>query len=97
LTIFEFASSNNLVGADGSGGLVNGVLGNIVLISDAAADLGTLANNGGPTKTVSLHIASPAINTGSVARAQAAGLTTDQRGFARIINGLIDIGAFQIQ
>jgi hypothetical protein len=92
-------SSFDLVGADGSGGLVNGTNGNIVLISDASADLGTLAFNGGPTQTVAISAGSPARDNGSVALAEAAGLTTDQRGpgFARIVNDMVDIGAYEIQ
>jgi hypothetical protein len=99
LSAGQTASSNNMIGPGGSGGLVNGVNGNIILVSDSSADLGTLANNGGPTQTIALLSGSRAINTGSVALAKAAGLTTDQRGpgFARIIHNEVDIGAYQIQ
>jgi hypothetical protein len=92
-------SSNNMIGTGGSGGLVNGDNGNIILVSDSSADLGPLKNNGGPTLTIALLTGSPAINKGSVALAKAAGLTTDQRGpgFARIIHNMVDIGAYQIQ
>lgn len=92
-------SSNNMIGAGGSGGLLNGIDGNIVLTSDSSADLGPLKNNGGPTQTIALLTGSPAINTGSVALAKAASLTTDQRGsgYSRIIKNKVDIGAYQIQ
>ena len=54
-----------------------------------------LADNGGPTKTVALVCASPAIDCGS--NKEAKGLSFDQRGpcFPRIINGTVDIGAFE--
>lgn len=57
--------------------------------------LGPLANNGGPTQTMALLPGSPAINTGDNAGAP----EWDQRGpgFPRIVNGTIDIGAFEVQ
>ena len=63
--------------------------------------LGPLANNGGPTQTFALLSGSPAINAGNNASAVDAGnnsLTTDQRGtgFPRIMNGTVDIGAFEV-
>ena len=60
--------------------------------------LGPLQNNGGPTETMALLPGSPAIAAGSVALAVHANgkpLTTDQRGSARIVNGKVDIGAFE--
>ncbi len=54
-----------------------------------------LANNGGTTRTLALCAGSQAINAGNAA---APGLpSTDQRGtgFARIIGGVPDIGAFE--
>ncbi len=56
--------------------------------------LGTLQNNGGPTETMALLAGSPAIATGSVALIPP-GITTDQRGSARVVNGTLDIGAFE--
>jgi hypothetical protein len=58
-------------------------------------DLGLLQNNGGPTQTMALLAGSPAIDAGDNAGAPA----YDQRGpgFARIVNGVIDIGAFEVQ
>jgi predicted outer membrane repeat protein len=57
--------------------------------------LDTLANNGGPTQTVALKAGSPAINPGS----NPAALAFDQRGsgFARVVGGQADIGAFEVQ
>ncbi len=62
----------------------------------AALNLGALASNGGPTQTIELLAGSSAIQTGSNAAATAAGLTTDQRGYApRIANTTVDVGAFE--
>ena len=57
--------------------------------------LGPLQNNGGPTQTMALLNGSPAINAGSTTSVP----QWDQRGvgFPRIINGSIDIGAFESQ
>jgi CSLREA domain-containing protein len=54
--------------------------------------LGALQNNGGTTPTHALLIGSRAINGGNNSNAPAG---TDQRGFARIVGGIIDIGAFE--
>jgi Dockerin type I domain len=92
-------SSNNLIGTGGSGGLSNGIRGNIV---GSNPKLGALQNNGGPTNTMALQTGSPAINAGSNALAVDANghaLTTDQRGagFSRIGGGVVDIGAYEVQ
>ncbi len=50
-----------------------------------------LADNGGPTLTHALAPTSPAIDAGN----NNAGLTTDQRGFARVAGARPDIGAFE--
>jgi hypothetical protein len=57
--------------------------------------LGPLQNNGGPTPTMALLAGSPAIDAGDNTNAPA----YDQRGpgFPRIVNGTIDIGAFEVQ
>ncbi len=90
-------SKNNLVEvADGSTGLstANGDLfGTRAAFLDSKLST-TLANNGGPTKTIALLTGSPAIDAGS--NADASG-TTDQRGLTRIVNGRVDIGAFEVQ
>jgi hypothetical protein len=57
------ASSFNLIGTGGAGGLTNGVLNNQVGVANAG--LGPLANNGGHTQTHALLSTSPAIETGS--------------------------------
>jgi hypothetical protein len=81
--------SNNLIGTGGSGGLVNEVNGNIVGVANPL--LAPLGNYGGPTQTMALLPGSPAIDAGS----NAIGYTTDQRGLPRIVNGTVDIGAFE--
>ena len=82
-----------------SGGLKNGVKGNLVGVANPR--LGTLADNGGPTRTIALLPGSPAINAGSNALAleRTAGAVTDQRGdgFARVVGRRVDIGAFELQ
>jgi Bacterial Ig-like domain (group 3) len=93
------ASAFNMIGTGGGGGLANGTNGNLVAVTDP--NLATsLANNGGPTETIALLFGSPAINAGSNALAvDASGnpLVYDQRGpgYPRIVDGIVDIGAFQ--
>jgi hypothetical protein len=95
----EASSSYNLFGVGGSGLLANGVDGNQVGV--ATTDLGSLANNGGPTQTVALLAGSPAIAHGSsklaVDPVSGKPLTTDQRGagFVRSVLGVTDIGAYE--
>ncbi len=57
--------------------------------------LGPLRDNGDPTQTMALLPGSPAIDAGDNTDAP----DFDQRGpgFARIVNGIIDIGAFEVQ
>ena len=94
------ASSFNLIGTGGAGGLTDGVNNNQVDVADPG--LGALADNGGPTLTHALMFGSSAIDKGS-----AFGLTTDQRGagFARAFDDTFianaddgtDIGAFELE
>src|SRR5262249_28583471 len=56
--------------------------------------LSPLGNYGGPTQTMALLPGSPAIDAGNNALIPA-GVTTDQRGFNRIVNATVDIGAFE--
>jgi len=94
------SASHNLIGdAASSGGIVNGVNGNIVGVNPL---LGPLQNNGGPTMTHALLSGSPAIDAGDncVLTANGCGdgnpaLLTDQRGVPR--GGNTDIGAFEFQ
>jgi hypothetical protein len=65
--------------------------------------LAALGNNGGPTFTMALLPGSPAIDAGGntpvIDPATGLPLTTDQRGagFARIVGGGVDVGAFEVQ
>ena len=99
--IVSSASAYNLIGTGGSGDLVNDTNGDLVGVANPG--LGTLASNGGPTQTIALLPSSPAINAGSNALAVDPAtdqpLATDQRGagFPRIVNGTVDIGAFEFQ
>ena len=81
--------SHDLIGTGGSGGLINGQGGNIVLTSLAGLGLAPLAFYGGPTQTMALLAGSAAIGQGTAV----SGVTTDQRGFS--LDSPIDIGAFQ--
>jgi hypothetical protein len=92
------SSGFNLIG-DGTGmtGITNGVNGNHIGTSTSPIHplLATLGSYGGPTKTLALLPGSPALDAGS--NALDGGLTTDQRGDPRIVNGTVDIGAFESQ
>ncbi len=70
--------------------------GNGNLFSDNPV-LGPLQNNGGPTQTMALLTGSPAIDAGD--NSLVPGLNYDQRGagYSRIINGTVDIGAYEVQ
>ena len=89
-------SANNLIGT-GSGGLTNGTNGNLVGVTNP--DLGTLADNGGPTQTIALLKGSPAIDAGSNALAvdpQGNPLTTDQRGTSYLFTGILMSGSASV-
>ena len=58
--------------------------------------LASLSNYGGPTQTMAFLPGSPALDTGSNALIPS-GITTDQRGYPRIVGGTVDIGAFGIE
>jgi predicted outer membrane repeat protein len=89
-------AGSDLIGdGTGSTGLINGLNGNQVGTTAAPLNphLGMLQNNGGPTPTMALLPGSPAIGAGSNVNAPAG----DQRGYQRIINGTIDVGAYEYQ
>lgn len=50
-----------------------------------------LANYGGPTETMALREGGPAVNAGA-----STALVTDQRGFERVLAGVVDLGAYEI-
>ncbi len=91
----SLTSSNNLVGVDETGSVSSSI--NPIVIGASNPGLGLPAYNGGPTQTIALLAGSPAIDAGSNALASEYSLTTDQRGagFPRIVNGTVDIGAFE--
>lgn len=87
--------SFNLVGNGTGSGLTNGVNGNQVGIAGSPINplLGPLQNNGGRTRTFRPLLGSPALDTGDPGIAGAP--VTDQRGYARISGGRIDIGSVE--
>ncbi len=95
---FNVSGSYNLIGTGGSGGLANGVDGNIVLTSLTDLGLASLGDNGGPTETMALLPGSPAIGAGAIADypGTTTPITTDQRG-EPLDSPKPDIGAFQTQ
>jgi hypothetical protein len=68
---------------------------NQVGVSAARLALGNLQNNGGPTPTALIGVGSVALNTGDKTLDTAAGVTTDQRGFARVSGSNVDVGAVE--
>jgi CSLREA domain-containing protein len=89
----DLASAFNLIGTGGAGGLANNVNNNLVGIANPG--VAGLADNGGITETCALLPGSPAIGHGN--NAYVAAGATDARGFARVVNGSVDIGAFEVQ
>ncbi len=94
------SGGNNLIG-DGTG--VDGLTAtDIVGVTPDALLIGELADNGGLTPTIALLEGSPAIDAGN---AEFSGVFTDPGAFdqrqvdpfARIVNDVIDIGAFEFQ
>ena len=88
---FTAQSTNNILGSGETGGLTNGVNGNLTGVPVAQLMLGSLDFNGGATLTHALQSGSIAIDAGVAI----AGLTTDQRGIARPQGSAVDIGAFE--
>ncbi len=84
------SSGYNLIG-NSSGG--SGYASSDILDVDPL--LGGLADNGGPTLTMALLPGSPAIDAGD--NTDAPEFDQRGRGFPRIVNGTIDIGAFEVQ
>jgi len=88
----------NLTGVgDGSSGWVSSGPGaDLVGTSTSPIDplLNPLGDYGGPTPTVTLQAASPARQAGNPAAVDG---TIDQRGYPRLVDGLVDIGAVEMQ
>jgi hypothetical protein len=100
------ANNFNLFGTNGNAGVSGFAPGptDIVPGVQVAQILGPLTDNGGPTQTHALLAGSPAIDAGDAGGCrdnQGTLLLTDQRGFARHVNGnndgtvRCDIGAFE--
>ncbi|HLM01240.1 MAG TPA: FG-GAP-like repeat-containing protein [Pyrinomonadaceae bacterium] len=96
---------NNLIrNGDGSTGITNGVNGNLVGTANSQINpmLGSLADNGGVTKTRALLPGSPAVNAGNNAFAvnplNSQPLRFDQRNLQRVspAGGTVDMGAFEL-
>ncbi|CAB4577192.1 unannotated protein [freshwater metagenome] len=91
----SITATNSLIGEVDSRITVNGTNN----VSSTSPMLGALTNNGGPTKTMALLTGSPAIDAGPNPVATFTGNEFDQRGagYARVVGGLVDIGAFEAQ
>ena len=91
----SFTATNSLIGEVDSRITANGT--NNVTSTDPM--LGALADNGGATKTMALLTGSPAIDAGPNPVATFTGNQFDQRGtgYARVVGGIVDIGAFEVQ
>jgi len=89
------SNGNNLVGQSGNAGNFPTIGSDITVTGLISTVISPLANNGGLTKTHALVTGSQAIDTGS--NALASSLNSDQRDlpFTRIVNGTVDIGAFE--
>jgi hypothetical protein len=86
-------ASNCASGASDGGSNLTYLGGACGLTGPVQADpqLGTLANNGGPTQTMALQTGSPAVDAAACQTAVA----TDQRGVARPQGAACDIGAYE--
>ncbi|HOW75215.1 MAG TPA: IPTL-CTERM sorting domain-containing protein [Candidatus Competibacteraceae bacterium] len=91
------SQGHNLFGENGISGVEGGTLTptDIVPTVGISAILAPLGDYGGPTQTHLLVPDSPAINAGDNALIPN-GVSTDQRGFPRIQNGTVDIGAVEV-
>ena len=97
LVLASAAAEYSVIGeVDPAVTIVNGG-GNKLGVADPK--LGPLADNGGPTMTHALLAGSPAIDAGPNPVPTFTGNQFDQRGtgFARIVGGLVDVGAFEFQ
>ncbi len=94
----DVSGNDNLIGTGGSGALVDGVDGNIVLTSLDNLDLTPLGDYGGPTQTMALLVGSVALGTGVIADypGTTTPINTDQRGLP-LDSPDPDIGALQTQ
>lgn len=87
--IIASASHNNILGVGNNPGLVHGVNGNQIGVSNPL--VGPLGHYGGATRTLPLLPGSPALNAGTSTGGDIP--SVDQRGINRV--GTPDIGAFE--
>ena len=88
------SAGNNLIGdTNGSSGWASSDLTGTIA-APLNPLLAPLGEYGGPTQTMALLPGSPAIDAGDNALIPAS-VTTDQRGSDRVVNGTVDIGAFE--
>ncbi len=88
------SQGTNLIGeTDGSSGWIGSDLTGMIA-QPLNPLLAPLSGYGGATETMALLPGSPAIDAGNNALIPA-GVTTDQRFGPRIVNGIVDIGAFE--
>jgi hypothetical protein len=98
LGALDSAGTDNLIGdGDHATGLTDGQSGNRIGTTASPIDprLGPLADNGGPTQTVALLAGSPAVDAGDNSRASALGYDQRGKGYPRILNRRVDIGAYE--
>ena len=94
------SQGHNLIGQNNDPGMGDGTIlavpGPTDFTSTTALNtiLNPLAANGGPTQTHLLVAGSPALDAGNNALIPS-GVTTDQRGVARIQNGTVDVGVVE--
>ncbi len=86
--------------------LVEGLIDPDITVTEAGTNIrgvapviGALASNGGPTQTRALLPGSPAIDAGPETVPSFPSNAFDQRGpgYARVVDGRVDIGAFEVQ
>jgi hypothetical protein len=81
-----------------SDNLTNTSLGTYVITVIADPQLGPLQDNGGLTPTMALTKDSLAYGEGNILVVHTHDLpSTDQRGLPRVVNGRLDLGAFEVQ
>ena len=90
------ATLNNTIVAGDTGGDTDGSYSGSNNFIGGNPLLAALGNYGGPTQTMPPLPGSPVIGAGSTALIPA-GITTDQRGEPRIVNGTVDLGAVESQ
>jgi predicted outer membrane repeat protein len=95
-TIFNTGRATSLgynLSSDDGGGVLTGT-GDLINTDPV---LGPLQDNGGPTFTHALLPGSPAIDAGDPAFVPPPNFDQRGPGFARVVNGRIDIGSFEVQ